>query len=91
VRREKDWHEKADNERKLWKAGLLAAGVAGLAGGAAVARRFPMKATKAVPQVPPQMVRGPWKKSGREWPLTLAGLALHRGSLRLESGEVLLS
>lgn len=43
VRRPKEWHEKADNERKLWKAGLIAAGVAGLAGGAAVGRRFPRK------------------------------------------------
>lgn len=40
-RRPKEWHEKAENERKLWKAGVVAAGLAGLAGGAAVARNLP--------------------------------------------------
>lgn len=32
-RREKRWHEKAENERKLWKTAVVAAGIAGLAGG----------------------------------------------------------
>lgn len=48
VRREKEWYEKTGNERKLWKAGLLAAGVAGLAGGAALGRRFPKAPKVAV-------------------------------------------
>lgn len=44
VRREKKWHEKADNERKLWKAAVVAAGVAGLAGGTVIGRKLVKKA-----------------------------------------------
>lgn len=61
-RREKKWHERADNERALWKAGLVAAGVAGLAGGAAVGRRFPRKPNlKAA--APDNVVKGVFGKT----------------------------
>lgn len=39
VRREKKWHEKTENERKLWKAGMVGALVVGGAAGARMARR----------------------------------------------------
>ena len=65
VRREKEWYEKSDNERKLWKAGLVAAGIAGLAGGAAIGRRLPKVVKKAAAVVEPaKVVKGPWAKSG---------------------------
>ena len=38
-RRQKEWHEKTDNERKLWKAGI-AAGVLGGAGAMLVGQRL---------------------------------------------------
>jgi hypothetical protein len=71
-RRDKEWHEKVDNERKLWKAGMLAAAVAAGAGGAAVGRRFPRKpkavidpvARKVADPVAEKVVEGPWQKSG---------------------------
>ena len=57
VRREKEWHEKAGNERKLWKAGVAAAAIAAGAGGVAIGRRFPRKKlTQAVPPGPAKKV-----------------------------------
>jgi hypothetical protein len=41
VRREKSWGEEVDNERSLWKAGIVGAGLAAGAAGIAVGRRFP--------------------------------------------------
>lgn len=64
VRRPKEWYEKTDNERKLWKAGLLAAGLAGVAGGAAVGRHFPKAPKAAVESAASKVFDGPWKKSG---------------------------
>lgn len=63
-RREKEWHEKVDNERTLWKAGMVAAALAAGAGGAAVGRRFPRKPAAAIDPATQKVVRGPWKKSG---------------------------
>jgi hypothetical protein len=40
-RREKKWHEKADNERKLWAAGVAASALAGAGVTIAAARRKP--------------------------------------------------
>lgn len=55
-RREKEWYEKADNERKLWKAGVVAAGVAGLAGGAMLGRKLGKKTLVRKPRVKPGKV-----------------------------------
>jgi len=44
VRREKEWYEKSDNERKMWKAGVLLAGAAGLAGGHLLTKKLGKKA-----------------------------------------------
>jgi hypothetical protein len=59
-RREKRWHEKAENERKLWKTAVVAAGIAGLAGGRMIKKgkvKVPAKAavpsSAAVPQAAP--------------------------------------
>ena len=43
VRRPKEWFEKADNERKLWKGAVVAGAVAAGAGGVAIGRHFPIK------------------------------------------------
>jgi hypothetical protein len=37
-RREKAWHEKTENERKLWKAGIVAGALAGGLGGVGIYR-----------------------------------------------------
>lgn len=59
-RREKRWHEKAENERKLWKTAVVTAGIAGLAGGRMIKKgkvKVPAKAavpsSAAVPQAAP--------------------------------------
>ena len=39
-RRQKEWWEKTDNERKLWQGAVIAAGVAGLAGGHALTKKL---------------------------------------------------
>lgn len=46
-RREKEWHEKIENERKLWKAGIGAAAVAGLVAGRKL-KKGPAAAGKVV-------------------------------------------
>lgn len=62
-RRPKEWHEKTENERKLWQAGLVAAGAAGVLGGAAIGRRFPKRKPKAMKAPKPgKVVQGPWMK-----------------------------
>jgi len=50
-RREKRWHEKTENERKLWKAGLVAAALVGGGVGAKIVRRgnrLPTKGAQAL-------------------------------------------
>jgi hypothetical protein len=43
VRREKEWYEKSENERKLWKAAVVVAGAAGLAGGHLLTKKLGKK------------------------------------------------
>ena len=50
-RREKKWHEKLGNERKLWGAGLLAAGAAGLGIGRKLGVKAGLKKGATLPQV----------------------------------------
>lgn len=62
-RRPKEWYEKTENERKLWQAGLVAAGAAGVLGGAAIGRNFPKRKPKAMKAPKPgKVVQGPWMK-----------------------------
>lgn len=61
-RREKKWHEKTENERKLWKAGLAATAVGAAAAGLAVGKRLPVRKPAAVVAGPSNIIRGKFPK-----------------------------
>lgn len=58
-RREKRWYEKAENERKLWKTAVVAAGLAGVAGG-----RMLKKKSGKVPVVKSTATKGGYYANG---------------------------
>jgi hypothetical protein len=58
-RREKFWHERADNERKLWKGAVIAAGVTGLTGGTVLGKKLGKKAKVAPTASPPRATTPP--------------------------------
>jgi hypothetical protein len=60
VRREKDWHERVDNQRKLLSALAATGTLAGAGAGVLIGRKFPRK-VGAIPK-PRTLIQGPWKK-----------------------------
>jgi hypothetical protein len=64
LRRQAEWHERKDNQRKL----LIGAGVLGTAaaatGGVLIGRRFPVQKTRRI--MKDNVIAGPWKKAGKK-------------------------